>query len=138
MPDGPGIPVQPTLWDALAVEYSSDSSESAESWLSDELLFSTGGPVRFPRTKSGKKSTPRSQEVHVPIFALHDGEDLSEHLGQVLTVECRPNQLCVNMFAHFPDNGRVPLRVLIDTGSDVCLVKKDLFPRTNSKPPPLA
>ena len=67
-------------------------------------------------------------EVTPPIFGLQEGEQLGEHLANILAVKTPKSSLMLQMVAILPGPLRIPLRVLLDTGCEMCLVRSGLIP----------
>ena len=67
-------------------------------------------------------------EVTPPIFGLQEGEQLGEHLVNILAVKSPKSALMLHMVTLLPNNLKIPLRVLVDTGYEMCLVRTGLIP----------
>ena len=59
---------------------------------------------------------------------MKDNETLTEHLSKVMAVETPKSQLLLHMVTILPNGMRLPLKVLVDTGCEVNLVRTGLIP----------
>ena len=73
-----------------------------------------------------------SVDVGPTVFALREGETIEEHL--IRAVECPKTSLMIHMVTVMPNGLKLPLRVLIDTGCEMCLVRSGLIPSQYLRP----
>ena len=73
-----------------------------------------------------------SVDVGPTVFALREGETIEEHL--IRAVDCPKTSLMIHMVTIISNGLKLPLRVLIDTGCEMCLVRSGLIPSQYLRP----
>ena len=96
-----------------------------EQQILDQFLASQAESA--PKNEVGVEPEKNSEALHnfevtPPIFGLQEGEQLGEHMANILAVKAPRSTLMLHMVTVLPNNLKIPLRVLVDTGCEMCLV----------------
>ena len=93
-----------------------------------EAMFAES-PIPVEATAlAGDENGPPPLEGGPEVYMLKDGETLHEHLTRVMAVEAPKSQLMLHMVSILPNGMKLPLKVLVDTGCEMNLVRMGLIP----------
>ena len=86
---------------------------------------------KIPMENQATSSSGVTSACGPGIYALQEGESLAEHHAQIRMIAKERKALVIPMITIFSDGLRLQLKVLIETGCEMNLVRPGIFPEKN-------